>query len=121
MRLKQRSTVVLPQPDGPMKAVISWRRTGAFDVAHGPEVAVVDVEVLDVEHDLGVALGRLRRRGRAAHRVGLVGVDRSGGIGCTSVGPRRVRQTRWTGVSITVGDGSGRVTTSDRADTMRPR
>ena len=23
MRLKQRSTVVLPQPDGPMKAVIS--------------------------------------------------------------------------------------------------
>ena len=26
MRLKQRSTVVLPQPDGPMKAVIScWR------------------------------------------------------------------------------------------------
>ena len=26
MRLKQRSTVVLPQPDGPMNAVIScWR------------------------------------------------------------------------------------------------
>ena len=27
MRLKHRRTVVLPQPDGPMKAVISFRRT----------------------------------------------------------------------------------------------
>ncbi len=30
MRLRQRSTVVLPQPDGPMNAVISVLRTGMF-------------------------------------------------------------------------------------------
>ncbi len=30
MRLKQRSTVVLPQPEGPMKAVISCWRTSMF-------------------------------------------------------------------------------------------
>ena len=30
MRLKQRSTVVLPQPDGPMNAVISLRWTLMF-------------------------------------------------------------------------------------------
>ena len=30
MRLKQRSTVVLPQPDGPMKAVISCRLICTF-------------------------------------------------------------------------------------------
>ena len=33
MRLRQRSTVVLPQPDGPMNAVISWRRDLEVDVA----------------------------------------------------------------------------------------
>ena len=59
MRLKQRSTVVLPQPDGPMKAVISCWRISKRDVAHGPEVAVVDVEVLDVEDDRST--GVLRR------------------------------------------------------------
>ena len=51
IRLKQRSTVVLPQPDGPMNAVISCWRIVEVDVAHGPERAVVDREVLDVEHD----------------------------------------------------------------------
>ena len=37
MRLKQRSTVVLPQPDGPMNAVISCWRIVQVDVAHGAE------------------------------------------------------------------------------------
>ena len=66
MRLKQRSTVVLPQPEGPMNAVISLLVDVDVDVADGPEVAVVDVEVLDVEHDL------------AARRDGLVGSETSG-------------------------------------------
>ena len=50
MRLKQRSSVVLPQPDGPMKAVISCLATLEPHVAHGPEVAVVHGQVLDLEH-----------------------------------------------------------------------
>ena len=57
MRLKQRSTVVLPQPDGPMNAVISCWLIVDVHVAHGPEGAVVDVEVGDVEHDLGADRG----------------------------------------------------------------
>ncbi len=40
MRLKQRSTVVLPHPDGPMNAVISFLWIVEVDVAHGPERAV---------------------------------------------------------------------------------
>ena len=41
MRLKQRSSVDLPQPDGPMKAVMRFLRDVQVDVADGPEVAVV--------------------------------------------------------------------------------
>ena len=51
IRLKQRSTVVLPQPDGPMNAVISCWRIDQGDVAHRPEVAVEDRQVADVEDD----------------------------------------------------------------------
>ena len=34
MRLRQRSTVVLPQPDGPMNAVISLRGDVEVTLAH---------------------------------------------------------------------------------------
>ena len=52
IRLKQRSTVVLPQPDGPMNAVISCRRTCRFTSRTARNASVVDAEVTYVEHDL---------------------------------------------------------------------
>ena len=53
MRLKQRSTVVLPQPDGPMSAVMWLVGIGKRHVADGPEIAVVDVEVAYIENWIG--------------------------------------------------------------------
>ena len=38
MRLRQRSTVLLPQPEGPMKAVIVFFLIGNLGVADGLEV-----------------------------------------------------------------------------------
>ena len=55
--MKQRSTVVLPQPDGPMKAVISCLWIVDVHVADGAEGAVVDAQPRDVEDDLGGGLG----------------------------------------------------------------
>ena len=79
MRLKQRSTVVLPQPDGPMNAVISFLRIAHVDVADRPERAVVDVEIVDVEDHgrLGARVdARARRLGRGIAATGAVrGVD----------------------------------------------
>ena len=60
IRLRQRSTVVLPQPDGPMNAVISFFAEHEVHVANGTERAVVDLEVAQFEH------GRLR----SVHRRG---------------------------------------------------
>ena len=57
MRLKHRSTVVLPHPDGPMNAVTSCWRIGSGHVAHRPERAVVDGQVLHVEDDRIVVVG----------------------------------------------------------------
>ena len=45
MRLKQRSTVLLPQPDGPISAVIFRGCDVQVDARDGLEAAVEDVEV----------------------------------------------------------------------------
>ena len=57
MRLKQRSRVDLPQPDGPMNAVMRFFGMSMVDVADGPEVAVVGVEVRDLEDDARLGAG----------------------------------------------------------------
>ncbi len=46
IRLMVRSTVDLPQPDGPMNAVTARGAMVKLHVADGEELAVVDVEVL---------------------------------------------------------------------------
>ena len=45
MRLKERSMVLLPQPDGPMMAVIFWLDL-QVDVLDGPKVTVVDAQIV---------------------------------------------------------------------------
>ena len=50
IRLRQRRTVVLPHPDGPMNEVISFLRMLHRDLAHGAERAVVHLEVVELEH-----------------------------------------------------------------------
>ena len=54
IRFSVRSTVDLPQPDGPMKAVTLRGGTDIDDVGHGVKRPVVDVDVLEVK-----ALGHL--------------------------------------------------------------
>ena len=73
IRLKHRSTVVLPQPDGPMKAVISVAPHVQLDVAHGPERPVVDGQVLHLE-DRGTVVGDWRPLGNV-QRNDLRGLD----------------------------------------------
>ncbi len=90
MRLKQRSTVDLPQPDGPMNAVISLRRIVEVHVAHGAEPAVVDGEVVDLEHDLALALGErssARRAGCWRVRISVVMVGPSSDLPVEAAGP----------------------------------
>ena len=70
IRLKQRSTVLLPQPDGPMNAVISCGRIFSVHLAHSLESAVVDGEVVDIEH----RAGRRRFLDRPVVAVSLVSV-----------------------------------------------
>ena len=83
IRLRQRRTVVLPQPDGPMKAVIWLACDLEVDVAYGTELAVEDVEVLELE-DGGRRLLRLGLAG-ALHVVRLdrllPDADRDPGVG----------------------------------------
>ena len=59
MRLSARSTVVLPQPDGPMKAEISLRATSRCHVGDRAEAAVVHLDVAEVEDDFALAVGTL--------------------------------------------------------------
>ncbi len=49
MRLRHRSSVDLPQPDGPMSAVTWWQGKSMRDVAEGLGGAVVEMEVLDAD------------------------------------------------------------------------
>ena len=70
MRLRQRSTVLLPQPDGPMKAVILFFSTGMSAVADRKELAVVELVDLAVD-------GRRRGRGGAP----LAAAPAVGGLG----------------------------------------
>ena len=46
----QRSSVLLPPPEGPMIAATSPRRTESDDAVEDAEVAVVLYEVADVDH-----------------------------------------------------------------------
>ena len=54
MRLKLRSSVLLPHPDGPMIAVILFFGTWSADVAHRPERAVEARQLVELEDDLVV-------------------------------------------------------------------
>ena len=49
IRFRVRSTVVLPQPDGPMNAVTLRGRTDSDTSATAWNDAVVDVDVLEVQ------------------------------------------------------------------------
>ena len=64
MRFRQRRNVVLPHPDGPINAVISFFEDRQVDVADRAEVAVEHGEVGRGEHDLSgglLGLGHARR------------------------------------------------------------
>ena len=50
IRFRDRSSVDLPQPDGPIKAVISLWPNDQVDTGHRPEVTVVDVHVGALDH-----------------------------------------------------------------------
>ena len=65
IRLRQRISVVLPQPDGPISAVISLLVDVEGDVPHRRLAAVADRDVLQLEDRLG---RRSRRRDVARHR-----------------------------------------------------
>ena len=48
MRLKERSRVDLPQPEGPMMAVILFSWTDQVDVRQGAEFAIIHSQVFDL-------------------------------------------------------------------------
>ena len=86
IRLSERRNVLLPQPDGPMIAVMACGWMVEADVADGPEGAVVDVEALDVE-PAGASQppgpARLAASGEASAPIGT---GRSGGTGSDGTG-----------------------------------
>ena len=53
MRLMQRSAVLLPQPDGPMKAVMVFLLDRDMRVPNGLELAVMQFLNIAVDNDLG--------------------------------------------------------------------
>ena len=55
MRLKQRMNVLLPQPDGPISAVISPRLDLERDVLDRDGARIANRDVPDVEDDLALA------------------------------------------------------------------
>ena len=65
MRLKLRSTVLLPHPDGPIMAVILLRSTAIVDIANGKKIPVIDVQI---PCDNGMAIVRRVRRLGRVHR-----------------------------------------------------
>ena len=66
MRLSTRSSVDLPQPDGPMKAVTLSVVERQADVLQRLGVAVEEIEVRGIEMLLGQTAPS-RRRARSAH------------------------------------------------------
>ena len=56
IRFRQRRNVVLPQPDGPISAVISFFRIGRLMSRTARNVAVVHGEIGDAEHHLADGL-----------------------------------------------------------------
>ena len=69
MRLSTRSSVDLPQPDGPMKAVTLLAIERQADVLQRARVAVIEVEIADRRSFLQA--GRIGRR--VGDRAGLGG------------------------------------------------
>ena len=98
IRFRQRSTVDLPQPDGPISAVISLRAEGQVDVVHGVEVAVVDVEVR-ASITGRVDVGDVRRGARSSARPGCRRANPICGDACREVVAAPCRQSphqdRW--------------------------
>ena len=65
MRLMARSRVDLPQPDGPMIAVTRFGGNAHVDVLERVALAVVEIEVADIDRDRGRRLiGGLQFGGR---------------------------------------------------------
>ena len=92
MRFSVRSTVVLPQPDGPMNAVISLAAMSSFDVVHGQVTAVVHLELRQLEHDLALLFRNLVRRLAVVvrhHDVDAVGESRDRRRARRATSPRR--------------------------------
>jgi hypothetical protein len=56
MRLKQRRKVDLPQPEGPISAVTWFFSTGKVDALQGLEIAIVEVERIDLRLEFGPAV-----------------------------------------------------------------
>ena len=52
MRFRQRSTVLLPQPEGPMKAVMLFFWMGILRIADGLEGAVIQFADVAIDHDV---------------------------------------------------------------------
>ena len=73
IRLRQRSTVLLPHPEGPMKAVMVPFFDFQSHVAHGLELAVV--ELLDVAIDQGIGRAAVRSFAPFACPFVVVGVS----------------------------------------------
>ena len=71
MRFRQRSTVLLPQPDGPMNAVIVFFLIGIAVSRTALKAAVV--ELLDVAVDDDVVVWRQRHAAKLAVAAAVVG------------------------------------------------
>ena len=59
MRLMQRSTVLLPHPDGPMSAVIWFFGTSKVTPVTARKVAVEDLQVAERHDRVSASLARL--------------------------------------------------------------
>ena len=77
MRLRHRSTVVFPQPDGPMNAVISLAATSRSTSRTARCAAVVHLEVAELEDDLPFALGLLLGAGVSGTSTSVAGASTS--------------------------------------------
>jgi len=79
IRLKQRSRVLLPQPEGPIRAVILFRGMEIVMSFRASDVPYQTFEGFSRQHD-GVGAGQLRRRAGVCRR--RRGLRRSRGRRC---------------------------------------
>jgi len=52
IRLKERNTVLFPQPEGPMMAVIFLALDGKVNIFHSPKTAIIYTQVACLDGDL---------------------------------------------------------------------